>query len=268
MTVSILGCGWFGRALAGALIAKGITVKGSTTSQEKLDELSALDIKPYLINLSDEGKNDTGFFDCDVLIVSIPPKFRKGESSAFIPKIEHLIKLIKQHQINHVIYTSSTGVYGDHQCIVNELDEAKPENEPGQLLRKAEQLFKTQTNFKPTIIRFAGLVGPGRHPGRFFAGKTNVPNGLSAVNMVHLDDAVGITIAVIEKAARGQLFNACAPSHPTRAEFYTRFTNQLELPLPEFADGSAILKQIESVNVQAQLAYRFKYDDWLSAVLS
>ena len=267
MRVSILGCGWFGRALATALIAKGITVKGSTTNSERLQELAALGIKPYLVNFPGEQDNNPDFFDCDTLVVSIPPKFRKGEAEAFIPKIESIISAITRSGIKQVIYTSSTGVYGDHQGIVNELNEPKPEDESGRLLLHAEQAFQNQAGFKTTVIRFAGLVGPGRHPGRFFAGRKAVPNGSSPVNMVHLDDAVGIAVAVMEKAAWGQVFNACAPSHPARAQFYTRFSRELNLPLPEFENGAANLKTIESVNVPTILGYRYKYDNWLNVVL-
>ena len=268
MTVSILGCGWFGRALATALIAKDVTVKGSTTNSEKLQELATLGLKPYLINFPEERGNDSGFFDCDTMVVSIPPKFRKGEAEAFIPKIESIINAISRYGIKQVIYTSSTGVYGDHQGIVNELNEPTPEDESGMLLLQAEQAFQNQAGFATTVIRFAGLVGPGRHPGRFFAGKKAVSNGLSPVNMVHLDDAIGIAVAVIEKAAWRQVFNACAPSHPTRAQFYTRFSRELNLPLPEFEDGAPNLKTIESVNVPSILGYRFKYDNWLNVVFS
>jgi len=267
MTVSILGCGWFGRALAAELLAKGYTVKGSTTNHEKLVELAALGIKPYLINFPDAAENDPDFFNCDVLVVSIPPKFRKGESGVFLPKVESIINSIERHGIKHVIYTSSTGVYGDSQGVVNELVEPQPQDEPGQLLLKAEQAFQSRTNFKTTIIRFAGLIGPGRHPGRFFASKKNVPNGLSPVNMVHLDDAVGITLKVIEKATWGQVFNACASSHPSRTGFYTRFTQQLGLPVPEFRNEEAVSKLVESINVLSQLNYQFKYNDWLNVVL-
>ncbi len=40
MTVNILGCGWYGLALAKFFVEKGIIVKGSTTSTEKLSTLA------------------------------------------------------------------------------------------------------------------------------------------------------------------------------------------------------------------------------------
>ncbi|HAP82964.1 MAG TPA: NAD(P)-dependent oxidoreductase, partial [Enterobacteriaceae bacterium] len=41
------------------------------------------------------------------------------------------------------------------------------------------------------------LVGPGRHPGRFFAGKSG-PNGNHGVNLVHLEDVVGAISLLLE----------------------------------------------------------------------
>lgn len=49
--ISILGCGWLGFPLAKALLLKGFSVKGSTTSSEKLATLEKAGITPFLITL-------------------------------------------------------------------------------------------------------------------------------------------------------------------------------------------------------------------------
>jgi nucleoside-diphosphate-sugar epimerase len=268
MVISILGCGWFGRALAAALIVKGIKVKGSATSPEKLAGLSALGVLPYLISFPDGENNDTGFFDCDVLVVSIPPKFRKGETEDFIPKIKQIISKIKQYQIQKVIYISSTAVYGANQGMVNELTEPVPDDGSGKLLLQAEQLFQNQADFSAAIIRFGGLVGPGRHPGRFFAGKKDVPNGLSPVNLLHLDDAVGVALAVVEKNAWGQVFNASAPDHPTRAAFYTRATQTIGLAAPTFKNELPDQKTVDSIKIKPVLSYQFVHDKWMDELFN
>jgi nucleoside-diphosphate-sugar epimerase len=261
MTVSILGCGWFGRALAGELLRKGVTVNGSTTSREKLPELAALNIKPYLIDLSiPELAHDPDFFDCDILVVSIPPKVRKGDTGAFIPKIIQAILAIKQYRVPKVIYTSSTGVYDDLQGTVNELDAPTPTELSGQLLLEAEHLLMEQLQHAVTVIRFGGLVGHGRHPGRFFAGRKNIPNGLARVNLIHLDDAVGVTLGIMQKAAWGSVFNACSPGHPTKADFYKAVSKQAGLELPEFINEKLSDKVVDSVNVGPLLHYTYKYD--------
>lgn len=50
--ISILGCGWLGFPLVKTMIANGFSVKGTTTSENKLSGLISLGINPFLITLS------------------------------------------------------------------------------------------------------------------------------------------------------------------------------------------------------------------------
>lgn len=259
MTISILGCGWYGKALAAELVKKGTTVKGSTTSDEKLTLLEAEGIKPYIINLSPEAKIiDADFFVCDILWVSIPPRARAGKGLEYIAQIKELIILIHQHHIKQVVLISSTGVYGDNNKPVNETDEPNPDSDAGQVLLQAEELLRAETTFTTTVIRFGGLIGPGREPGRFFAGKTDIPNGDAPVNMIHLTDCLGVSNALLEKQAFGKIYNACSPEHPTRASFYARAAAQSGLEQPQFISGKGKWKSIESKNVPNLLGYTYK----------
>jgi len=261
MIVSILGCGWYGKALAIELLQKGIIVKGSATSAEKLDALKDIGISPSAVQANVDRVNyDADFFKCDVLVISIPPGLKKGEGSAYLPKLRHIIQVIRGNNIQKVIYISSTGVYGDHNKTVNENDD--PDSESGKILSEAEGLFRSENNFKTTIIRFAGLVGPGRHPGRFFASKKDIPNGLAPVNMIHLDDCVGIGSAVIEQDTFGYLFNACSPDHPAKEDFYKDTSLKGGYEPPQFIHELKAWKVIESVNLKPILNYTFKIQNW------
>ncbi|MFA6087046.1 SDR family oxidoreductase [Mucilaginibacter sp.] len=263
MTVSILGCGWYGLALAKALVAKGISVKGSTTSSGKLETLSAGNIKPFLIDLSvDDASYDADFFTCDVLVIAIPPKSRSGGGAEYVPKLQRVINAINQNQIQKVILISSTGVYADLNMEVNELTDPQPDTLSGKILYGAEELFRQQTDFKPTIIRFGGLIGPGREPGRFFAGKKDIPNGLAPVNLIELNDCISITEAVLNKDAFGYTFNACTPHHPPKFAFYTGAATKAGLERPAFVLELKEWKIINSINVDAVLGYQYKIDNW------
>lgn len=257
--ISILGCGWYGSALGKAFIADGIQVKGSTTSAAKMDNLAALSIKPYIVNfLPGEERYDTDFFDCDVLWIAIPPKSRSGEGAAFIEKAKGIISAIKQFKIQNVVFISSTGVYTDSNQYVNEETDPQPNTEAGRVLFEAENLFRAEDSFKTTIIRFAGLIGPGRNPGRFFAGKKDIPNGDAPVNLIHLDDCIGISKAILTKQAFGQLFNGCSPGHPAKSDFYTQAALDSGFEKPEFIKELKEWKIVESVNVEPILGYRYE----------
>ncbi|MDB5148262.1 MAG: family oxidoreductase [Mucilaginibacter sp.] len=256
--ISILGCGWYGSALATALINDGMQVKGSTTSATKLDDLAAMGIEPYVVNFSPgEEIYDADFFDCDVLWIAIPPKSRSGEGAIFIEKIKGIINAIKRFAIQNVVFISSTGVYADNNKHVNEQNVPQPNTEAGRVLFEAENLFHAENSFKTSIIRFAGLIGPARNPGRFFAGKKDIPNGDAPVNLIHLDDCIGISKAILTRQAFGYLFNGCSPKHPAKADFYTQAALDSGLEKPEFIRDLKEWKIVDSVNVVAILDYQY-----------
>ncbi|MDN5287132.1 MAG: family oxidoreductase [Mucilaginibacter sp.] len=265
MNISILGCGWYGLALAKALINDGILIKGSTTSSEKMEGLAAAGIEPYLVNfLAGEENYDTDFFNGDVLFISIPPKSRSGEGVNYISKLQGIINALKQHGVKNVVYISSTSVYADLNDEVNENTAPQPNTDSGKLLLEAEDLFRVEKTFKTTIIRFGGLIGPNRDPGRFFVGRKDIPNGNAPVNLIHLDDCIGLSMAIIDKKAFGYLFNACSPDHPTRSAFYTQAAIRSNLEVPQFIPELKEWKIVRSVNVEPVLGYQFKVEKQLS----
>jgi nucleoside-diphosphate-sugar epimerase len=264
-TISILGCGWYGFSLATMLIHRGYTVKGSTTSADKLQKLAAANIKPYLVSFSADNETyDPLFFACDVLWIAIPPKIRSDNGEDYLDKIRRIIDAIKLNGIKQVIFISSTGVYGDSNAEVNELSDPLPDSASGKALLQAETLLRQQTEFKTTIIRFAGLIGPGRDPGRFLTGKKTVPNGNAPVNLIHLTDCTGISCAILDKQAFGYTYNACSPSHPARNDFYTKAATRLRLEVPEFIEEKKNWKVVSSVNVEKILDYEYEVDDLMA----
>ncbi|GGH01974.1 SDR family oxidoreductase [Mucilaginibacter phyllosphaerae] len=263
MTVSILGCGWFGLALAKTLVAGGIKVNGSTTSPNKLDTLQAEGVNPFLIDLSTDNANYApAFFNCDVLVIAIPPKSRSGAGAEYVPKLRNAVTAIIGHGVTKVVLISSTGVYADRNKELTENDDTASDTPSAIILAQAEELFRQQTAFKTTIIRFGGLIGPGREPGRFFAGKKDIPNGLASVNMIHQDDCVSLTRAVLHQDAFGYTLNACTPHHPPKAEFYTLAAVKAGLPEPQFLPELKEWKMISSVNIPEVLAYEYRIKNW------
>ena len=80
--ISILGCGWLGLPLAEHLIERGYTIKGSTTSPNRVGELESKEIEAFIIELaSGEISGDYKAFlqNSKTLIIDIPPKLR-GEN--------------------------------------------------------------------------------------------------------------------------------------------------------------------------------------------
>lgn len=255
-TISILGCGWYGLSLAKALVADGYLVKGSTTSMEKLASLKQLGIVPYLINLANkQNKVDEDFFTSDVLIICIPSRKKNDESASLTHQIERICKLSTSQ---HILFISSTGIYQDGNFVVDESIIPEPNTEVGKSLLAAETRLAQSTQFTTTIIRFGGLIGPNRNLAIHFAGKKEIANGLAPINLIHLDDCIGLTKVILEKKEFGKIYHGVAPTHPTRADFYTQVCVNSGFEKPEFLNELLAWKQIESVNVPKYLDYSWK----------
>ncbi|MFB6305982.1 MAG: SDR family NAD(P)-dependent oxidoreductase, partial [Flavobacteriales bacterium] len=72
---------------------------------------------------------------------------------------------------------SSTSVYPALNRTIRENDAKAPEKESGKALLNAEQLLNQETQWQTTVLRFCGLIGHNRHPGRFLTGKKSLSNG-------------------------------------------------------------------------------------------
>jgi nucleoside-diphosphate-sugar epimerase len=264
--ISILGCGWVGFPLAKDLVKQGYSVNGSTTSPEKLELLKQQHIDSFLVQLAPNlVTNKKGFFECDTIIIAVPPK---KDPEAYWIQMQSVIKAIETCKVKQVIYISSTSVYGNNNREENEETTAIPDTLSGKAIKLIEDQLFSNPNFKTTVIRFAGLVGPGRHPGRFLSGKKEISNGLGPVNLIHLDDCIGLISAVLRTEYFGRIINACAPDHPSRKDFYTLAAHMSGLVKPEFIDELKEWKIINSICVPHLLNYDFKIKDWKKWLLS
>ena len=239
--ISILGCGWLGLPLARQLVQQGHQIKGSTTSQQKMEFMKSIGIAPYLIKLTEKEPQWVDFLQTDVLVIVIPLK----EIEPFEDLIKTLPSTVK------VIYTSSTAVY---------LPSEEPINEKGALdtqhpLLAIEQVIRNSEN-PSTIIRLAGLFDQRRHPGRWFTNKVlNNPHG--PVNLVHLNDCLGIIEKIITHQVWDEVFNACANEHPSRKDFYSRTSRALGSPPPQINEQKNSIKIIDNQWIKKKLDFSF-----------
>lgn len=270
-----MGCGWLGKSLAVELIKSGYHVSGSTTQENKVDELESLGIRPFLIKFDPEfyscATAQSGgttlpheFFQADTLIISIPPKRKSGQTDVYLEQIDYVVREILKGNISNVLFISSTSVYADGDRTVTETDA-----DPTSYLVQAESILREQTKFKTTVIRFGGLVGPGRNPGRFLAGKKDVSGGNHPVNVIHQQDCIGILKTIIEKQTWGEVLNACADHHPTRKEFYAQASEVMQLEAPQFLDSDVSKNKVVSCDkLKTKLNYQFFYPDLMEMLKS
>ncbi|QYJ81076.1 SDR family oxidoreductase [Shewanella aegiceratis] len=299
-SVAVVGCGWFGLPLAKVLVSQGLKVTGSKRSPKEAEALSADGIAGFALDLEaleSEGLSSqareaiTQGLACDAIVINIPPGLRRGDNG-YLDRLKRLKALMGTHEYQRIIFISTSGVYpAGGGCFSSESAEsgcvesdAKVHSPASETLLAAEALFSGansadgvfnnhsaggESKNNCVVVRFAGLIGPKRHPGRFLAGRENVPGGNLAVNMVHLDDCIGAVTSLLK--AEGPLspaYNLCAPLHPTKAEFYQKAATQLGLTPPSFIEGHlAEDKRVDGGLITRELNYQYKFTDPLAMLV-
>lgn len=263
--ISILGCGWLGLPMAEYLLKKGFSVKGSTTNLETFEALKQKGIKPFMVKITDTeiiSDNIQDFLQAEVLIVNFPPERRPDIEQYHLGQIQQLVKVLTSSPVKNILFVSSTSVYPDLNREVFEDEMAEPAKGSGKVLKLVENVLLNQDNFKTTVVRFGGLIGDDRMPGRFLAGKKNVENGDAPVNLIHRDDCIELLYQILAQRVWGEVFNACADKHPTRKEFYVKAAEAIGMEPPDFVSKEeSKFKIINSDKIKLRLAYKFKYPD-------
>ena len=270
-TVAVLGCGWLGLPLAKALVAEGYPVVGSTTTPAQLLTLRDAGITPYLLRLgpdftpTDADTLRTMLTGVDVLVLNVPP--RAAAAHSYPTLLRPVGSVVASVGVRHVLFVSSTSVYPETNRPLKESDAVSSPDASSDLLRAEGHFTPRRGQWLSTVVRLGGLIGPDRPPGRFLAGRQDLPNADAPVNLIHLDDCVGLLTSIIREKAWGYTFNACAAQHPTRREFYPAAAGKLGLPAPTFDDqknGGG--KLIDSTLLRQTLPYQFRHDNLLAAL--
>jgi len=235
--------------LALTLVDKGFIVNGSTTSNNKFNKLKSKGVISYLIELNNLESNIYKFLDTEVLIITVPSKnidyFKK-----LIPKIE-------KSNVKKVIFMSSSSVYPNLNQLATEESIVKKSS-----LSEIEILFKSNTLFKSTILRFCGLFGYDRKPGEFTKKNKKIENPEGYVNLIHRDDCIKIIELIIQKNSWNEILNACADTHPKRRDFYTKEYLKLGKNVPIFNENSLNnYKIVSAEKLKLLLDFKFKYSD-------
>jgi len=241
--VSIIGLGWFGEALAEELKPQ-YEISGTTRSEEKVTAFRSHNIQAEKLTLTDLPSEK--LLSSDFIILNIPPF--KGQLD--------WLKSWKWNKKSHVIFISSTSVYGKNIGLVDETTIPIPETENGNLLWEEEDWVKTFEKF--TIVRFAGLIGGSRHPGNTLSGRQGIAGGNLPINLIHLKDCVGFIKLLIDKNITNETYNLAHPNHPLRKDYYQTYCLKHHLTLPEFIDSAESGKIIS--HHKASLIYKFVGD--------
>ena len=174
----------------------------------------------------------------------------------------------------HVVYVSSTGVYGPAAgAWVDETAPLAPFG-PSGIARVAAEHVITNAGVPWTILRPAGIYGPGRGlVARLRAGIYRVVgDGTSMVSRIHVDDLVAALVAAIARPGTGRIYNV-ADDEPTAAgALADELARRLGLPPPPriaVADATpeqrAMLtadRRIANRRLRDELGVTLRYPSW------
>ncbi len=236
-SIGVLGCGWLGLPLAKRLLSKDFMVKGTSTTENKLKYLNTTGIDSYHIELKEDSIKGPikAFLEyLDLIVINVPPGLRDNPEKDYTKEIRHLFNAVADSEVKHVIFISSISVYGDAIGEVDENTKPIPTTLSGKQLLAAEQLFMDSTGLNATFIRFGGLIGKDRHPVNQLSGKSGLQNGEDLVNLIPLEDCLGMIEAIIDNEWWNTIFNGVFPEHPKKAYYYTAYAKYMGLKPPQY----------------------------------
>jgi nucleoside-diphosphate-sugar epimerase len=199
--VCILGCGYVGLELARQLQPdhEVVGVRRSPSGAEAVEATGATAVRADVTDADDLASVP----DADALVFAASSGGRGAEAAreVYVDGLRTAIETFgaRDEAPDQLVYTSSTGVYGDHDGgWVDETTSLDPTTEKTRVLAEAERVARevaAEYGIDGRIARFAGLYGPDRYRlERYIEG----PVTAGYLNMLHRDDAAGVVRFMLE----------------------------------------------------------------------
>ncbi|TVQ19003.1 MAG: DUF1731 domain-containing protein [Leptolyngbya sp. DLM2.Bin15] len=235
-TVTILGCGYVGQAIAPVLAHLGHRVTATTTRAERVPELEAIAQQVHVVRGDDRERLAQILADQQTLVLTLGAASADAYADTYLGTAQVLADLLPSlPQLTQVIYTGSYAVYGDRQGTwVDETTAIAPSTDNGKILADTERiLLSTATDQRRVcIFRLGGIYGPGRSLVKIFqraAGTTRPGTGQDASNWIHLDDIVGAIALAHQQGLQG-IYNLVQDSPTTVKQLIDLVCQRHQLP--------------------------------------
>jgi nucleoside-diphosphate-sugar epimerase len=251
-TALIVGCGFLGQRLARRLIDRGLTVLGTTRTERRMPELADMGIQPLMVSVTEpltfaalKPALEAEALDVYYMVPPGRPGNSPSPRQVVLGGTAHMVKQLKHANLRRAMLVSSTAVYGQqHGEVVDADTPPEPVDDRGKLLHEAEQ-FWLESGEPYHVLRLAGLYGPGRVVGlkAVSEGSPLVGDPQKLLNLIHVEDAARLAIAMMEAAAPGRVELGC-DGHPVpRADYYAHLADKLGVDRPAMLDDAQAAAQ-------------------------
>jgi nucleoside-diphosphate-sugar epimerase len=239
----VVGCGYLGSRVARLWQAENDSVAVVTRSAERARRLQADGFVPFVADVTDppsfENLRRLGAIGSVLYAVGFDRASGKTMREVYVDGLRALLDALPT-TIERVIYISSTGVYAQNDgSLIDENSACEPTREGGRTSLEAESVLRGHAAGTRTIIlRLAGIYGPGRIPRRdeLLSGKPIAASPDAWLNLIHVDDAAQIVLAVEQQIRPPRLY-LVSDGHPVRRrEYYAEAARLFKAPPPVFSD--------------------------------
>lgn len=265
MKIVIVGCGWLGLQLAKVLCDAGHQVLASRRNVQGLARLPH-GVKPLLLDLpaTNIAADAVSALHKAIVVCAIPPALRRSGAGSYVEALTQLAQLLQSAGSLGVVHFSSSGIYQGLSADVDESSLLRRESDRVATLAEGEAILQRALPLCITL-RLAGLMGPGRHPGRFVAGKTLAnPDGL--INMLHADDACRAVLRLLSgEHLQSAIYNLSCPQAVTRRQFYQAASKAVQTEV-SFSDDTVISHRAVPLRFMQQFAFQYRFTNAIEAL--
>lgn len=222
MHVTILGCGYLGLALGDRLAAADHDVVGVRRSEAGLARIADRGFEAVQADATD-ADDLAALPDTDAVVYAVSGGRSGDPREVYVEGLRTVVETFgaRERSPDRLVYTSSTGVYGDRDgAWVDEDTALDPQSDRERALVAAERVAVDEASaagLDGTAVRLAGLYGPDRYwTDRYLDG----PIVEGYVNMVHRADAAGAVAHLLDRdLARGAVVDVVDDEPASRWAF-------------------------------------------------
>ncbi len=245
MQATIIGLGYVGNYLSNYLINKKSKI--IIYSRKNKDSL-AKEVIFYHLDLDDQDSKQTLFTD-DVVYYLAPPF---DDNSNDDNRVTNFLKQITTPP-KHIIYFSTSGVYGDcHGQLIDENTAPKPQFPRHYQRLDAEEKFSVyckNNNVALTILRVSGIYGPERLPIKAVTNQQPIifPGEAPMINHIHIDDLITISYKIAQLKNSTDIFNVADGNAEPMGRINCILAEMMKLPPPPMISFEQALAEASEI---------------------